>query len=364
MDHLECVVIGCGVIGLSIARELQLTGINTLLLDKEDYFGKGTSSRNSEVIHAGIYYPESSLKAKFCVEGNRLLYEYCLARDIPHKKIGKLIVAVNDDEIPSLESYFHRAKSNGVKGLQWLNSKEVTSIEPNIKCAKGLLSPNTGIIDSHSFMQSLFADFCNSKGTFSFRSEVCSIRYDSGKFYVKLSDGFTFSTRILINSAGLLAPNLYNFYPSENLSLDIPKNFCIGHYYLLNQRSPFNRLIYPVAVPGGLGTHVTLDLANSVKFGPDVRWIDNLNYDFDDSHRNTFINSIKRYYPMLDSSKLVPGYTGIRPKISKEGMPDQDFLIIDSSISCNCHFISLLGIESPGLTSSLAIGKHVRGMLT
>lgn len=350
--------------GLAIARELQLTGLNTLIIESASDFGRETSSRNSEVIHAGIYYPKDSLKAQLCVAGNKLLYDYCLDRHIPHKKIGKLIVAVDSTELDKLNDYYKAALLNGVTDLLWLDSDEVLNLEPNINCIMALHSPSTGIINSHSYMMSLLADFLNGGGLVSYNSTVDQLHVISNKPCIKLKDGYTLSTDILINSAGLYAPNIYNLLPSPDHAIAIPNEYCIGHYYTLSQSSPFNRLIYPVAVSGGLGTHVTLDLANSVKFGPDVRWINKISYEFDDSCRLNFIDSIKRYYPSLDSSKIMPGYTGIRPKVVNNGEADKDFLIFDASPSNNYQFINLLGIESPGLTSSLAIAKHVSDMIS
>ena len=365
MERIECAVIGAGVVGLAIARELALAGRELIVLEAADAIGTETSSRNSEVIHAGIYYPSGSLKARLCVEGRHALYAYCASHGVEHKRIGKIIIATRDEEIATLSKYHEQAKLNGVDDLRWLVREEVRELEPEVTCVAGFLSPSTGILDSHGFMLALQGDAEARGATFAFLSPVTGGRVtDSG---IELSVSGAESTSLLcgtlINSTGLRAPEVAHAIagvPHESIP---PQYFAKAHYFGLSGRSPFRRLVYPVPVPGGLGTHVTLDLAGQARFGPDVEWIDGIDYAFDESRAPSFYDSVRRYYPALKDKQLQPGYTGIRPKISAPHEPAADFLIQGPREHGVPGLVNLYGIESPGLTASLAIAKHVAKLL-
>lgn len=360
--HVDCAVIGAGVIGLAIARNLAQQGREVALLEQEPSFGMATSSRNSEVIHAGIYYPPGSLKAQHCVRGRHLLYKYCLEHDIPHRRIGKVIVAVTENEVEALEGYHQTALLNGVHSLEWLSEAELREREPNVHGVRALWSPETGILDSHRFMESLLAEFERAGGLFIRRTKVVSGHVSRSEKRLTIEDDVqsTFTVDTLVNVAGLHASEVASMLHSKCPEVRIPRtHYAIGHYYTLMGPSPFHHLVYPVAEAGGLGVHVTLDMAGSVRFGPDIRWIDSLNYDFSDSRRHDFVTAIQRYYPALDPSALAPGYTGIRPKIGGRESPNVDFQFLTSSAHGIDGLIHLLGIESPGLTASLSIAEAV-----
>lgn len=360
MEQLECVVIGAGVIGLSVARELALAGREVVVLEAESAVATHTSSRNSEVIHAGIYYPRGSLKARLCVEGRAQLYAYCDRRGVPYRRIGKLIVACDREELDALESYARRARANGVHDVQSLSRAEVGDLEPAISCLGALYSPSTGIIESHALIMALLADLEEAGGVVLFRSHVASIDVTSGGFVVRLDEGdAAVSCRTLVNAAGLGAANVAAGISGLNPGLVPQTWFAKGHYFTLRGMSPFGRLIYPVAGGGGLGVHVTLDISGRVRFGPDVVWVNAVNYGFDDSRKDDFIEAIQRYYPKLDPERLAPGYTGIRPKIAAPGAPAADFLVQGPGEHGIPGLVNLFGIESPGLTSSLALAGIV-----
>lgn len=362
---VDAVVVGAGVIGLAIARRLSNAGIQTVLLESNSFFGAGISSRSSEVIHAGLYYPQSSLKAKLCVIGNSLIYEYCQERNIEHKRIGKLVVAVTDDEIELLENYRLRAKANGVQGIEILDTKKVSDIEPSVNAIAALFSPSTGIVDSHALMFSLLSDFESVGGMFVRNSPVLEGIVGSGttELHVGGCDPCSIESPVVINAAGLgaqtVARSLEGF-PCDKIP---PLHYAIGHYYALSGKAPFNHLIYPVAGGGGLGVHLTLDLAGQARFGPDISWRYSEDYTFDDSRRESFIESIQRYWPGLPAEKLTPGYTGIRPKLWGPDHPDQDFMIQGPADHGIPGLVNLFGIESPGLTASLAIADYVSELL-
>ncbi len=362
MDSINCLVIGAGVVGLAVARELQRAGCETVVVERHPRFGMETSSRNSEVIHAGIYYAPGSLKAQLCVRGKALLYDYCRSHGVSCNRIGKLIVATTHAELALLENYRTRAQANGVDDLQLLDVDELTTMEPAIAACGGLLSPSTGIVDSHALMASLAAEFERAGGTLVYRSEVVQLQRAGDGVAATLADGYRLSTRHVVNCAGLQAPLLASWLGLDEFApVPVPR-YCKGHYYQYVGASPFNRLIYPVAVAGGLGVHVTLDLAGQVRFGPDVRWVDEPDYAFDDSQQQRFVDAIRRYYPELDEARLLPGYTGLRPKIFPEGARDEDFVLRLQRIGSGAA-IHLLGIESPGLTAALAIAERVRHRL-
>lgn len=367
MLETDALVIGAGVVGIAIARHLQLAGHAVVLAEREAHFGMGTSSRNSEVIHAGIYYRPGSLKARLCVEGKHLLYAYCAERHIPHRRIGKLIVAVEEGEAAALERYVQTAMANGVDELRWLDGRQAHSLEPVVEAVAGLLSPSTGIIDSHAYMQTLLGDFEDAGGIYLRSTDVLSVavRGDGQGLDVVLGDaeGTRLHARRLVNAAGLHAPDMAGRIDGLAPEHVPAAHYARGHYFLLSGKAPFGRLVYPIAPPGGLGVHVTLDMDGRARFGPDVKWIDGIDYAFDTDRKSAFVEAIRRYWPGLDPDRLEPGYTGIRPKIAGQGEPDADFVIQGPADHGVSGLVNLFGIESPGLTASLAIARHVRGLI-
>jgi len=356
MDRVECIVIGAGVIGLACARRLAEAGREVIVLERNELIGAETSSRNSEVIHAGIYYPSGSLKAQLCVRGKQQLYEYCADRAVAHQRCGKIIVATGPGQIAVLEDYQRQAEANGV-ALQWLDERAVHKLEPEVNAVAGLLSESTGIIDSHAFMLSLQGDAERAGAMIAFDTEVQSLQRSAngGGGIVVATPSLTLQCGWLINCAGLWAPTL-----AGQLVEDGPEAFYArGHYYAYSGASPFSRLVYPIAEPGGLGVHVTMDMGGQIKFGPDVVWVDGVDYSFDEGVKDSFVAAIRHYYPAVDPARLHPGYTGIRPKISGPGEPVADFRIDGADVHGVEGLISLLGIESPGLTASLAIADAV-----
>jgi len=361
---LDCVVVGAGVVGIAIARALQLAGRSTFLLEANERFGMETSSRNSEVIHAGIYYPPGSMKAELCVDGRGRLYDYCATRNVPHKQIGKIIVATTDGEVATLHAYKATAERNGVTDLEWLDANRIAALEPDIVAVKGLHSPSTGIIDSHAYMQALLDDFELAGGHFVRGNAIVGGLIEANGIEIIDQPGNRLSVGALVNSCGLSAPDfaaLLVGFPADKLPCC---HYAIGHYFLLSGKAPFKRLVYPVAVAGGLGVHVTLDMTGIARFGPDVDWIDSIDYRFDASRKQRFVDAIRRYYPALDEAALVPGYTGIRPKISGPQEPAADFCIQGPADHGVAGLVNLFGIESPGLTSSLAIADRVATLLS
>ncbi len=365
VERIDCAVIGAGVVGLAVARELALAGREVIVLDRAGAIGTETSSRNSEVIHAGIYYPAGSLKARLCVAGKRLLYRYCSERGIPHARLGKLLVATAAAEVPALEGYARSAAANGVDDLAWLSAERVAEIEPAVRCVAALHSPSTGIVDSHALMQSLQGDAENAGATLVFRSPV--ERGAAGDDGIDLQVGgaepMAIRCRSVVNCAGLAAPALARTIAGVPDARVPRAYFAKGHYFTLAGRSPFGRLIYPMAEAGGLGVHVTLDLAGQARFGPDVEWIDEVDYAFDERRAERFYAAIRRYYPDLPDGALQPGYTGVRPKIVGPGAPAADFVIDGPAAHGVAGLVNLFGIESPGLTASLAIAGEVAARL-
>lgn len=364
-EEVDCVVIGAGVVGLATARALALRGLEVVVVEAADAIGTGTSSRNSEVIHAGIYYPTGSLKARLCVAGRERLYRYCADRDIRHRRTGKLIVATTEAEIPILEKYLAQARANGVDDLEWLSGGAAMAAEPAIRCVRALRSPSTGIIDSHELMLALQGDLEAHGGTVALNGIVEQVVSDGGGFDIVIAGAGApaIRARRLVNAAGLtachLARRIEGLAPA---SIPLPR-YARGHYYTLSGRSPFNGLVYPVAESAGLGVHVTLDLAGRARFGPDVQWIDDIDYAFDDSNRERFVTAIRRYYPGLDEARLQPSYAGIRPKITGPGEAAADFILQGGAEHGVRGLVNLYGIESPGLTACLAIGDAVADLL-
>lgn len=356
MDQVDAIVIGAGAVGLAVARSLALAGCETLVLEQHDLIGSETSARNSEVIHAGIYYPEHSQKAALCVRGKWLLYEFCQSHHVPHSNCGKLIVATEPEQKNVLAGYIEQAGANGVDDLYWLDQEEIHELEPEIEACAGVMSPSTGIIDSHAYMLALQGELEAQGGMVVLNTPVRSIR--PGREHTVETDDMSLRCRLLVNSAGHGAP-----FFARDLKPTPNGYFAKGHYYAYAGTAPFGRLIYPVAQAGGLGVHVTLDLGGQARFGPDVHWVDRLDYSFDESIYPDFVAAIKRYYPGLDETRLHPGYTGIRPKLAPDGSTFSDFQLIGPQQHGVSGLMHLLGIESPGLTASLAIAEEVQQAL-
>ena len=365
-EKIECAVIGAGVVGLAIARQLALAGREVVILEAESAFGTHTSSRNSEVIHAGIYYATGSLKARLCVAGKHALYRYCAEHDIKHQRIGKLIVATDETQIAGLKKYQSQAELNGVTDLKWLDPQELRELEPEVACVAGVLSPSTGIIDSHGLMLAYLGDAQAHGAALALGSPVTSGTATDGGIVLHAggAEPMAIQCDIVVNSAGLNAQAAARSIAGLPPHTIPPTYYAIGHYYTLTGRAPFRRLIYPVARQDWLGVHVTIDLGGQVKFGPDFAWINRVDYRFDESREAAFYNAIRRYYPGLKDGTLQPGYTGIRPKLTGPGGPAQDFVIQGPREHGVAGLINLYGIESPGLTASLAIAEYVEKLLT
>jgi L-2-hydroxyglutarate oxidase LhgO len=364
-EKIDCAVIGAGVVGLAVARALALAGREVIVLEAADAIGTGISSRNSEVLHAGIYYTTGSLKARLCVAGQRQLYRYCAERAIEHRRVGKLFVATSSAEVPVLAKYQALARANGVEDLRQLTLAEAAALEPEVHCVAALWSPSTGIIDSHGLMLSFQADLEAHQGILARGAPV-----RGGAVHcrgITLEVGGTTAMSLLANSvvncAGLDAQHVSHCLqgvPAQS----IPQRFLAkGNYFSLSGRSPFRHLIYPVPNSAGLGTHVTLDLSGNARFGPDVQWVEDIEYSVDEQRRAQFAAAIRLYYPQLNIERLQPAYCGMRPKISAPGQPAGDFCIRGPADHDGCRYVALYGIESPGLTSSMAIAEHVTTLL-
>ena len=362
-DRVECVVVGAGVVGLATARALALTGREVLVLEAADAIGTGTSSRNSEVIHAGIYYPHGSLKARLCVAGRQALYRYCEARGIAHRRCGKLIVAAGDAQVAQLQGIVERAARNGVP-LRLLTRAEARMLEPALECSAAVLSPDTGIIDSHALMLTLQGDLEHASGLVALNTALERVTCRADGFLLRTQDGTELLAGELVNSAGLSAPQLAARIDGL-AAAHVPSTYwCKGNYFVLAGRSPFSRLIYPVPEAAGLGVHLTLDLGGQAKFGPDVQWVprpDDLQVDA--ARGAAFYAEVRRYWPALPDDALQPGYAGMRPKLQGPGEPAGDFVIEGPAVHGVRGLVNLFGIESPGLTSALAIGEHVVELL-
>jgi L-2-hydroxyglutarate oxidase LhgO len=325
-DRVDCVVIGAGVVGLACARALALEGREVLVLERHGQIGTETSSRNSEVIHAGIYYDAGSLKARLCVAGKARLYEHCEAFGVPFRRCGKIIVATDESQFETLRGYQRRAIANGVGELRWLSQAQVRELEPAVRCVGAVLSESTGIIDSRAYMESLHGDLEAHGGVIAFHTSVLAGRPQHGRHILETDQG-TLDAGFVVNAAGLAAPDLARCLARGAMHEAPTAYYAKGHYYTLSGTAPFHRLVYPVAEAGGLGVHVTLDLAGQARFGPDVVWIDAVDYSFDERNRERFVAAIRRYYPDLDESSLQSCYTGIRTKISAQDQPAADFRI-------------------------------------
>lgn len=361
MDKVDCVVIGAGVVGLAVARRLARAGREVIVLEAAEAIGTVTSSRNSEVIHAGIYYRAGSWMARMCVSGKQALYRYCRERGIPHRNCGKLIVATSEQETDKLQSIKAHAEANGVLDMQTLSGEAARALEPALSCDAALLSPSTGIVDSHAYMLSLRGEAEEAGAAFAFHTPFLRARASGGSIEVDAGGEapMMLQCRLLINAAGLSATTVARAIEGMPLEQIPPAYLAKGNYFSCSTRAPFSHLIYPVPEPGGLGVHLTLDMAGQARFGPDVEWIETVDYTVDPTRAERFYPAIRRYWPGLPDGALMPSYSGIRPKIVPPAVAVQDFLIQGPREHGVEGLINLFGIESPGLTSSLAIADHV-----
>lgn len=359
---LDCVVIGAGVVGLAIARRLALGGREVIVLESEPLTGSITSSRNSEVIHAGLYYATGSRKAELCVRGKKALYDYCRERHVPHRQCGKLVVASNPAEVAYLEKLLKQAEANGVDDCYLIGADELHALEPQIEGHAALVSPSTGIIDSHGLMEAYIADIEAHGGTVVVNSPILSgeLAQDCLFLTVGGADPFTARAKFAVNSAGLEAWTVSRNLQGLDAATIPHRSYAKGNYFSLAGKAPATRLIYPVPEPGGLGTHLTLDLAGQARFGPDVEWVDAPDYDVDPARGDKFYAAIRKYWPGLKDGTLLPAYSGIRPKtVGREGGGGGDFIIQGPDVTGHPAYLALYGIESPGLTSSMAIAEEV-----
>ena len=369
MDKTDVIVIGAGVVGLAVARALAQAGREVMVVESHPAIGMETSSRNSEVIHAGLYYPSGSLKAALCLAGRDALYDYCAERGIAHQRCGKLVVATNTAQHQRLAEIAAQAHANGCTEVRMISAEEARAMEPALQCSAALHSPMTGVIDSHGYMLALQGDAEHAGAVIAFASQVLSGERRDDGIVLRVAEagagsddeGFLLHARTVVNCAGLWAPRIARSIAGLD-EASIPRAwFAKGNYYSLAGRAPFSRLIYPVPEPGGLGVHLTLDLGGQARFGPDVEWLEDEQIDYlvDPARADRFYAEIRAYWPALPSHSLQPAYAGIRPKISPPGAPAADFLFASHGSG---HYLGLYGIESPGLTASLAIADHVLGL--
>lgn len=360
---IDSIVIGAGVVGLAVARALAQAGREVFVLEAEERAGEGISARNSGVIHAGLYYALGSWKAKLCVRGRRLLYDYCARRGITHRKLGKLMVASDWLEAESLHVVMQRAQANGVEGLRYLDAAQALRLEPALHCTAAIEAAESGILDVAEYVMALVGEIEQLGGRVACAMPVTSVRCEDGVFSVEVAGGDRVRCRRLINAAGLRATHIARAIDGLD-AIHIPTQFyAAGHYYRLRGKAPFSRLIYPVPQAAGLGVHLGLDSAGHVHFGPDARWQPEPDYHFDDRQRAAFADSIRRWWPPLRDDQLEPDFVGVRPKLVGPGQPSGDFVIQDATTHGITNLVNLFGIESPGLTSSLAIGEEVAARL-
>ena len=364
MDQIDCVVIGAGVVGLAVARALALQGREVMVLEALDAIGTGTSARNSEVIHAGIYYPQGSLKASLCVAGKALLYAYCAERGIGHSRCGKLIVASSEAQVAQLQGIIAKAVANGVHDLVLQSREQARALEPQLECVAAVHSPSTGIVDSHGLMLALQGDLENAGGLVVLNTPLAQAKCAQSAIYLIAEDGTELEAKTVVNAAGLQAQSLASRFAGLPANCVPPSHYAKGNYFTLSSRSPFTRLIYPVPEAAGLGVHLTIDLGGQAKFGPDVQWVSSPDdLVVDPARGEAFYAEVRKYWPALADGALIPGYAGLRPKIQGPGEPAKDFLIQGPAEHGVPGLVNLFGIESPGLTSSLAIGDYVSRLL-
>ena len=365
MEETDCVVVGAGVVGLAIARELSLRGREVLILEQHTSHGSETSSRNSEVIHSGLHYPRGSLKAVTCVRGRELLYDYCRRHGVDYRRCGKLIVASAESQIPALETMLRAAHDNGVTDVRLIGADEARLREPEISCVAALHCPSTGIVDSHGLMTALLGEAERHGAVLSCRTSVASLRTVAGRCEILIDNepDAALAARWVVNAAGLGATALAARspgYPRQHIPI---AHLAKGNYFTLSGRAPFTHLVYPVPEPGGLGIHLTLDLAGQARFGPDVEWVNEVNYDVDASRAKRFYDAIRTYWPGIEGRTLQPAYAGVRPKISGPGEPNADFRVDGPETHGVPGLVSLFGIESPGLSAALAIAEIVANLI-
>ena len=365
MEEIQTLVIGAGVVGLAAARALARSGREVLIAEREDLIGSITSSRNSEVIHAGIYYPKDSLKALSCVDGRRRLYDYCETRGVPYRRCGKLIVATEAGEDEKLAAICARAQANGVDDVRLISAADARAMEPALRTTGAILSPSTGIVDSHGFMLSLLGEAESAGAMLALGAPVEAIRASEG-FEVDFGGAAPMSLRAreVVNAAGHDAPVLAAGIAGLAPEFAPARYFARGVYFSLAGAAPFDRLIYPAPVAGGLGVHLTLDLGGKAKFGPDVEWIDGEDYTVDPARGDAFYAAIRRYWPELADGALAPDYAGVRPKLAPKGGGEADFWLKGPRDHGLAGYVGLAGIESPGLTASLSLAESVLTALT
>ncbi|MBN1620969.1 MAG: NAD(P)/FAD-dependent oxidoreductase [Endomicrobiales bacterium] len=366
MEKVDITIIGAGVVGLAVAARLSSSGKSCIILEKNSKFGQETSSRNSEVIHSGIYYPRNSLKAKLCVKGNKSLYEFCNKNNIKFSKLGKVIVATNQDEITAIEKLKQNGQNNGVENLQLLTKKQLKDMEPEVNALEALYSPDTGIIDTHSLMQKYLAIAQENEALISYDSEVTAIEKANGSFNITVKkDNYKFQTELLINCAGLNSDKIASMCGIDVEESKYRLYYCKGSYFRTNQAFNVKRLVYPVPSVNvqHLGIHLTIDLAGSVRFGPNAQYIDTIDYSIDTAQKEAFQKSIKTYLPSIQEDALYPDTAGIRPKLQGPEDGFRDFIICNEKEKKLEGLINLIGIESPGLTASDAIAEYVEGLI-
>jgi len=364
VDTVDAVVVGAGVVGLAVARALALQGREVLVLEQAGAIGTGISSRNSEVIHAGIYYPQGSLKARLCVQGKSLLYAYCAQRGVGHRRCGKLIVATHVDQMAQLEKIRAMAIGNGVGDLQWMSAAQAQALEPALACVGALWSPSTGIIDSHGLMLALQGDMENAGGVLAVHCGLAGAHCTGAGIELLANDGTRLRTQALVNAAGLEAPALARRMQGLAKQLVPTPYYAKGNYFTLAGRAAFDRLIYPVPEGAGLGVHLTIDMGGQARFGPDVQWVDSPDdLVVDPARGDAFYAEVRKYWPALPDGALLPGYAGIRPKLQPASSGPADFVIQGPRQHGITGLVNLFGIESPGLTSCLAIARQVTELL-
>jgi L-2-hydroxyglutarate oxidase LhgO len=366
MERVDAVVVGAGVVGLAVARALALAGREVIILEAAEGIGTETSSRNSEVIHAGIYYPPGSLKARFCVAGKLALYAYCAERGVPHARCGKLLVATEENQLPKLAAIKAQAEANGVTDLQRLSAGEARALEPALRCVAAYLSPSTGIVDSHAFMLALQGDAEAQGAAIAYQSPLERGRVRDNGIMLEVGgvEPMQVLARTVVNSAGLHAPRVAASIQGLPPAQVPPTYYAKGNYYSLIGRAPFSRLVYPMPNEAGLGVHITIDLGGQARFGPDVEWIDRIDYDVDPRRADSFYAAIRDYWPGLADGQLAPGYAGIRPKIVGPTEKAADFVVQGPRVHGVPGLVNLFGIESPGLTAALAIADYVADLLS
>jgi L-2-hydroxyglutarate oxidase LhgO len=380
MDRVDCIVIGAGVVGLACARAIAQAGLDVVIVERETAYGTGVSARNSEVIHAGLYYPTGSRKALWCVRGARLLYDYCEQRSIAHRRCGKLLVATREADVEALENLRAKGLANGVAELQWLTRAQALALEPELQCVAALWSPASGIVDSHGLMTSLLGDAEAAGALLAVTSGVVGAARDGDGWRVSVREAvasggdFGLATNWIVNAAGLDAQAVATAMEGFPAAAIPARHLAKGHYFSLSGRAPFSRLIYPMPTDGGLGVHLTLDLGGQAKFGPDVEWIEDvtsatdsgcdLDYTVDARRADAFATEVRRYWPRLPDGALAPAYSGIRPKLSGPGTPAADFWLQGPAEHGCPGVLQLFGIESPGLTASLAIAEAAAALVT